>query len=333
MPIAYAAPAAGAKLEAIDFARQALAKDEIRIQTEYCGICHSDLSMIDNEWGFSHYPLVAGHEIIGKVIELGADVAEFRIDQRVGLGWHAGYCLQCSYCKSGEHNLCAQAQPTVLGRYGGFAEEVTAKASAVVALPDGLDASKAGPLFCGGITVYHPLVEFGVRPQHKVAVIGIGGLGHLALKFARAWGCEVTAFTSSESKANEAKSLGAHHCVRSDIAEEIAAQAGKYDFILSTVNVDLDWNLYLSCLKPKGRLHFVGAATKPLDISLFSLLGGQKQISASPVGSPSRIAEMLEFCHRHGIEAQTESFSSNDINSAIGHLRSGKARYRVVLRF
>jgi uncharacterized zinc-type alcohol dehydrogenase-like protein len=186
-------------------------------------------------------------------------------------------------------------------------------------------------LFCGGITVYNPLKQFNIKPTDSVAVIGIGGLGHIALQFLRAWGCNVTAFTSTPGKAEEARKLGAHHTLNSTDIAEIEAAVSRFDFIISTVNVKLDWNLYLSTLKPKGRLHFVGATLEPLDIAAFGLIGGQKQISGSPVGSPATIAEMLDFAVLHDIKPQVEFFKMSQINEAIKHLESGKARYRIVL--
>jgi uncharacterized zinc-type alcohol dehydrogenase-like protein len=247
------------------------------------------------------------------------------------LGWHSDYCHHCSSCGSGDHNLCATAQGTIVGRHGGFADKVRANAASVVALPEGMDAKTAGPLFCGGITVFNPLVQFDIKPTDKVAVVGIGGLGHIALQFLRAFGCEVTAFTSSESKTAEAKELGAHHCINSRDADAIAAAAGRFDFILTTVNVKLDWNLYLSTLKPKGRLHFVGATLEPLDINVFSLIGAQRSVSGSPVGSPATIKKMLDFAVQHKIQPVVEMFKFDQINEAIAHLESGKARYRIVL--
>jgi uncharacterized zinc-type alcohol dehydrogenase-like protein len=190
----------------------------------------------------------------------------------------------------------------------------------------------AGPMFCGGITVFNPLVQFDIKPTDKVAVIGIGGLGHLGLQFLNAWGCEVTAFTSSESKADEAKHLGAHHVVNSRDKSEIEALASSFDFIISTVNVTLDWNLYLSTLKPKGRLHFVGAALEPLNVNVFALLGGQKQISGSPVGSPATIAQMLDFAALHNVRPLVEMYDMSQINEAMEHLEKGDARYRIVLQ-
>lgn len=218
-----------------------------------------------------------------------------------------------------------------MGHFGGFADRVRANADALVPIPDGEDALSAGPLFCGGITVFNPLVQFDVKPTDHVGVIGIGGLGHIALKILNAWGCHVTAFTSSEAKQQEAIGMGADACINSRDPDAIAAVAGQFDFIISTVNVKLDWNLYLNCLKPKGRLHFVGATLEPLDLQVFGLLVGQRQVFGSPVGSPATIAKMLEFCAQHDIRPQIETFPMEQVNEALEHLESGKARYRIVL--
>ena len=227
--------------------------------------------------------------------------------------------------------MCQQATMTIGGRHGGFAEKVRAQARAVVPLPEKLDGTKAGPLFCGGITVFNPLVQFDIKPTSEVGVVGIGGLGHLALQFLNAWGCKVVAFTSSESKKKEAHELGAHDTINSRDEDEIQKAEGRFDLIISTVNVKLDWNLYLSTLAPKGRLHFVGATLEPLDIGAFNLIGGQKSVSGSPVGSPATIKTMLDFAEQHGIEPVTETFKFDQINEAVERLREGKAHYRVVL--
>jgi uncharacterized zinc-type alcohol dehydrogenase-like protein len=202
----------------------------------------------------------------------------------------------------------------------------------VVPLPEQINPDSAGPLFCGGITVFNPLVQFDIQPTSKVGVIGIGGLGHLALQFLNAWGCEVTAFTSSESKKAEALKMGAHNVLNSSDKEELESAAGQFDLILSTVNVKLDWEAYLATLAPKGRLHFVGATLEPLNVGAFSLIGGQKSISGSPVGSPATIAKMLEFAARHNIEPVTQYYSFDEVNEALDQLRAGKAHYRIVLR-
>jgi alcohol/geraniol dehydrogenase (NADP+) len=328
---AYAAFTAGSELEAFEYDAGVLANDDVEIQVEHCGICHSDLSMINNEWGLSQYPLVPGHEVIGTVGAIGAAVNHIAVGQRVGLGWHSSYCFSCGSCHSQDHNLCASAQGTIIGRHGGFADKVRANSQSVVILPEGIAPESAGPLFCGGVTVFNPIVQFDIKPMDKVAVIGIGGLGHLALQFLRAWGCEVTAFTSSESKRDEALSLGAHHVVDSRDKSALKAAMGSFDLILSTVNVKLNWNYYLEALKPKGRLHFVGATLEPLDVSVFSLISAQRSISGSPVGSPATIKMMLDFIVKHQISPAIEHFSFADVNQAIQHVADGKARYRVVL--
>ncbi len=328
---AYAAMEQGAPLQPFSFDPGVLDTDEVEIEVEHCGICHSDLSLIDNEWSNATYPLVPGHEVVGTVRAVGDAVQGLRIGQRVGLGWHAGYCLHCGSCMAGDHNLCGEASETIVGRHGGFADRVRARAAAVVALPEGLDPATAGPLFCGGITVFNPLVQFDVQPTDRVAVIGIGGLGHLALQFLNAWGCEVTAFTSSEAKKQEALQMGAHDTLDSRDKAALKSARQRFDLVLATVNVGLDWNAYLATLKPRGRLHFVGAVLDPLDLQAFSLIGAQRSVSGSPVGSPATIANMLEFAVRHGIQPVTEGFRFDQVNEALDHLRAGKARYRIVL--
>ncbi len=328
---AYAALEAGGQFEPYSYEVGELTPNEVEIDVLHCGICHSDLSMVDNEWGISQYPLVAGHEVIGTVAATGSNVRNLEKGLTVGLGWHSGYCGDCYSCKTGDQNLCMSAQPTIVAHHGGFADKVRADASSVIPIPEGIDLESAGPMLCGGITVFNPMVQFEVKPTDKVAVIGIGGLGHIALQFLNAWGCEVTAFTSSESKRQEALNLGAHKTLNSRAQGEIEAAANSFDFIISTVNVKLDWNLYVNTLKPKGRLHFVGATLEPLDLGVFPLLMGQRSISGSPVGSPATMEKMLEFAHLHQIKPQVEKYPMSKINEAIDHLKSGKARYRIVL--
>lgn len=328
---AYAAFEPKGELKIFEYDPGELKSYEVEIDVQYCGICHSDLSVIDNEWGNTQYPVVPGHEVIGRIAKIGDGVRRLTAGQTVGLGWHAGYCNECAQCYSGDQNLCANSQATIIGHHGGFADKVRAAANSVVPIPDGVDPVSAGPLFCGGITVFNPLVQFDIKPTDKVAVIGIGGLGHMALKFLNAWGCDVTAFTSSAVKKDEALKLGAHHTLDSRDTNGITSAAGRFDLIISTVNVKLDWNLYLSTLNPRGRLHFVGATLAPLDLNVFSLIIGQHSVSGSPVGSPGTIAMMLDFASRHKISPVIEQFSFDDINEAIARLRSGKAHYRIVL--
>ena len=330
---AYAAIKEGGKLEEFEYDPGELSSHEVEIDVKYCGICHSDISMIDNSWAMSEYPIVPGHEVVGTISKVGSAVKNFKKGDLVGLGWHSAYCNNCSCCRSGDHNLCAGATGTIVSHHGGFAEKVRAESNSVISLPKGLDPKTAGPLFCGGITVFNPLVQFDIKPTDKVAVIGIGGLGHLALQFYNAWGCEVTAFTSHESKRKEALKMGAHHTLNSKDQAELEAAAGKFDMIISTVNVHLDWNAYLTTLKPKGRLHFVGATLDPLDLNVFNLIAAQRTVSGTPVGSPETIEKMLNFAALHKIKPVTETFKFKEINKALDHLRSGKAHYRIVLEW
>lgn len=321
----------GGKLEPFEYDPGELQAHEVEIDVQYCGICHSDLSVMQSAWGKAQYPIVPGHEVVGTIKQVGSAVKKLQVGQSVGLGWHSAYCNTCGSCESGDQNLCSSAQPTIMGRHGGFAEQVRADESAVIPIPDGIDLKSAGPLFCGGITVFNPLVQYDIKPTDKVAVIGIGGLGHMALQFLDAWGCEVTAFTRSEAKAKEALALGADNTLNTGDDADLMANAHRFDMIISTINVSQNWNLYLNTLKPKGRLHFVGAVLEPLDISVFALMGAQRCISASPVGSPKTMRKMLEFAKQHKIAPQVEMFPMSKANEAIEHLESGKAKYRVVL--
>ena len=333
MPIvnAYAATEENGELKPFEYELGPLGPHDVDIAVDHCGICHSDLSMLENAWGMTQYPFVPGHEVSGTISAVGESVKHLQAGDRVGLGWHAGYCMMCPSCLSGHHNLCAEQVGTIVGRHGGFADTVRAQAASVFKLPDGLDPRTVGPLFCGGITVFTPFVQHQISPTASVGVIGIGGLGHLALQFARAWGCHVTAFTSSDSKRKEALSFGAHDTLNSRDPQALEDSAGRFDLLISTVNVKLDWNAYINTLKPQGCLHMVGAVLEPLDIEVFPMIAGQRSVSASPVGDPATIAEMLTFAERHNIAPQTEHFPLSKVNVAFEHLHAGKARYRIVL--
>lgn len=329
---ALAAKSKGAKLEPFEFEMPELGAEEVEIDVEYCGICHSDLSMWQNDWGMTQFPFVPGHEVVGRVSKVGSAAKNLKVGDRVGVGWISGSCMACKQCLSGKQNLCANQEGTIVGRYGGFAQKTRAHWAWAIPVPDELDAAKFGPMFCGGITVFQPIVMGEVKPTDKVAVIGIGGLGHIALQFLANWGCEVTALTSSQSKIEEAKKLGAHKTLDSTDAKAIEAAAGSFDFILSTVNVTLDWDAILGALAPGGRLHFVGAALEPVPVPAMTLIGGEKSIAGSPTGPPATTATMLEFCVRHDIAPITEEFSMSQANEAFAHLEAGKARYRIVLK-
>lgn len=328
---AWSAAGAGEPLKKAAVELGPIGPEEVEIAVEHCGICHSDLSVLENEWGTSVYPAVLGHEVIGRVIAVGEQARGVVEGDWVGVGWTAASCLHCRQCLSGNQQLCAEALPTIIGHSGGFAERVRAHWSWAIPLPEGLDRSSAGPLLCGGITVFNPLRKFDVKPTDRAGVVGIGGLGHMGLKFLRAWGCHVTAFTSSESKFDEARELGAHAVVSSRDSEAIKSLAGSLDFLLVTVNVPLDWPAYLGTLAPQGRMHVVGAVLEPIPISAFDLIPGERNVSGSPTGSPADIAMMLEFAARHQIAPTVERFPMSQVNEAFDHLRNGRARYRIVL--
>jgi uncharacterized zinc-type alcohol dehydrogenase-like protein len=328
---AWAVTGPNQKLEPYEYDPGPLGADEVEVTVEHCGLCHSDVSVMNNEWGFSSYPVIPGHEVIGRISALGQSAKGLKVGQRVGVGWTNGSCMHCEWCLAGDANLCPQAAPTIVGHFGGFADRVRVQWPWAFPLPDGVSAADAGPLLCGGITVFTPFKEFDIRPTDRVGVVGIGGLGHLAVKFANAWGCEVTAFTSTDSKADEARGFGAHRIVNSRNSEEIKKIAGSLDLLIVTVNVNLDWPVMLATLRPKGRLHVVGVVPDPIPVGAFDLIPGQKSVSGSPNGSPATTAEMLMFAGRHKILPQTEHFPMARVNDAIDHLMAGKARYRVVL--
>jgi alcohol/geraniol dehydrogenase (NADP+) len=328
---AYAAKAAHGVLEPFSYDPGELGPEEVEIKVSTCGICHSDLSMLDNDWGMAQFPFVPGHEVIGTVTALGPEAKGLKVGDRVGVGWSASSCLSCHQCLSGYHNLCANNQGTIVGRHGGFADRLRVQWTWARPLPPGLDLAKAGPLLCGGITVFNPLLDHQISPAARVGIIGIGGLGHMALLFASKWGCEVHAFTTSESKEAEAKKLGAHQVHNTKREGALKKIAGSLDLIISTINVPLDVPGLLEALAPRGILHVVGAVLEPMPVPAFGLIMGQKSVAGSPTGSPTAIDAMLAFCARHSISPITETFPMAKVNDAFEHLRAGKARYRIVL--
>jgi len=326
-----AAHAAGAELLTLRYDPGKLGAQEVEIAVTHCGICRSDLHLIANDWGISQYPFIPGHEIIGAVAAVGSEVRSLEIGQRVGLGWQSNSCGQCEWCLSGQENLCLSSEGTCVHRHGGFADRVRANARFVVPIPDALTSEHAAPLLCAGITVYNPMRLRGVNPSSRVGVVGIGGLGHLAIQFARVFGAEVTAFSTSLAKEAEARALGAHHFVNSRESKAMKEVAGSLDFLITTINADQDWSAYLQTLRPNGILWFVGVPPSPVAIHAFPLISGLRTIGGSPVGSPFRLREMLDVAARHGIKATTELFPMDKANEAIDKVRKGKVRYRAVL--
>jgi alcohol/geraniol dehydrogenase (NADP+) len=329
---AHAAMAPKQALTPFSYEPAGLGPWDVEVAITHCGICRSDIHLIDNDWSVSSYPLVPGHEIIGAIEDAGAEVKHLKKDQRVGIGWQRGSCLVCEQCLKGNENLCPKNRATCVGNHGGFAERIRVDSRFVFPIPDVLASENAAPLLCGGATVYSPLKHWGIVPSMRVGVIGIGGLGHLALQFAHAFGCEVTAFSSTPDKEKEACSFGAHRFIASKNPAALKKAAGSLDFILSTVFGSLDWNAYLSLLRPNGKLCFVGVPAELIQIHVGALLGGQKSVCASVIGSRNTIREMLEFAARHEILARIEVVKMADVNAAIEKVRANKARYRMVLQ-
>jgi alcohol/geraniol dehydrogenase (NADP+) len=307
-----------------------LGAEDVEVAVEHCGLCHSDVSVLNNDWGNSQYPAILGHEVIGRVTAVGPNAKGLQFGQRVGVGWFSGSCMHCRQCMSGSHHLCPEVQATIIGHRGGFASHIRAHWAWVMPLPEKLNFAEAGPLLCGGITVFAPLTRF-AKPTDRVGIIGIGGLGHMGVKFAAAYGCDVTAFTASESKFEEAKGFGANQVVTTKDSVAIRKLAGSFNLLISTVNVKLDWDALIGTLAPNGRLHVVGAVLEPIPVAAFSLILQERSVSGSPTGSPVAIETMLNFATRHNIAPQTEHFPMSKINEAFARLESGKARYRIVL--
>ncbi len=329
----YAALEPGQPLQPYDYDAGELKAHEVEVKVEYCGVCHSDLSMIDNEWGGAKYPLIAGHEVIGTITQLGSEARGLEIGQRVGIGWTADSCQHCDCCIGGKQVLCQNGTTaTIVGHAGGFAETVRAGWQWVIPVPDDLNPEVAGPLLCGGITVFDPLLRHNIQGVHKVGVIGIGGLGHIAIKLAKAWGCEVTAFSSSPDKTQEILDMGAHQVINSRDKDQLKALRGQFDLIINTINVSLDWMPYFAALAPEGKFHTVGVVLEPLAVPAGVLIGGAKAVTGSPTGSPLALRQLLRFAARTQVEPTVEVFPMSQINEAIQHLRDGKARYRVVLK-
>jgi uncharacterized zinc-type alcohol dehydrogenase-like protein len=305
-----AAHAAGAELSPFRYDPGELGPQEVEIAITHCGICHSDLHLISNDWGISQYPFIPGHEIVGAVAAVGDAVRSLEVGQRVGLGWQSNSCGECEWCTR---------------------DSVRANARFVIPIPDALESEHAAPLLCAGITVYNPLRTHGVNPSSRVGIVGIGGLGHIAIQFARVFGAEVTAFSTSASKEEEARALGAHNFINSRESKALKEVAGTQDFILSTVNADQDWGIYVQALRPTGTLCFVGVPPSPVAVHAFPLISGLRSISGNPTGSPYRLREMLDVAARHGVKAQTESFPMAKANEAIEKVKKNKVRYRAVL--
>lgn len=321
----------GSKLIETQFELPPLGPEDVGIQVEACGICHSDLHLIDGDWGPMPRPMIAGHEVVGKIVAIGKNVPSHRMGQRVGLGWQAGSCGKCVSCSEHEEHLCPTSQPTAIGRPGGFANLVRSHHHFAIEVPANISSAEAAPLFCGGITVFSPLDRYVKGRGKEVAIIGIGGLGHLAIQFAAKMGHKVTAISTTEAKKEEALSLGATSFVNSKDAIQTKQLAGRFDFVLSTIFADANWSEVMSWLRPHGNLCFVGVPSKPIQLGGMDLLNGEKFVSGSMIGSPDHIHRMIHFAAEHNVRAKIEKMPITQINTALDRLRKNDVRYRFVM--
>ncbi|OOQ56980.1 NAD(P)-dependent alcohol dehydrogenase [Mucilaginibacter pedocola] len=338
---AFGTEAAEAPLDQLNIKRRKPTPHDVEIDILFCGVCHSDLHTARNEWHGTIYPCVPGHEIVGRVVSVGGHVSKFKVGDMVGVGCIVDSCRECEYCQEGLEQYC---EPGMTGTYnapdkfidgqvtyGGYSESVVVDENYVLRIPDNLDPAAAAPLLCAGITTYSPLHHWNVGPGKKVGVVGIGGLGHMGIKIAKAMGAHVVAFTTSESKFAEAKRLGADEVVLSKDAEQMAAYRGKLHFVLDAVSAEHDINAYLGLLRVDGSLALVGAPEYPLPVAAFSLIPGRKSFAGSMIGGIPETQEMLDFCGAHNIAADIEMIDIQNINDAYDRLLKGDVKYRFVI--
>jgi alcohol dehydrogenase (NADP+) len=336
---AYGTDGVDKPLHQMDIHRRELLPHDVEIEILYCGICHSDLHAVKNEWGNTVYPIVPGHEIVGRVSKIGGEVNTFKVGDLAAVGCIVDSCRECQYCKESHEQFCEKewtlvfnAPDTHLGgqTYGGFSEKITVDENYVVHVPKKLDLPSAAPLLCAGITVYSPLKHWGAGPGKRVGIIGIGGLGHMAIKIAKAMGAHVVVFTHSPSKVDDAKRLGADEVVVSTDQQQMERQS-QLDFILDTVSAEHDVNAYLHLLKVDGSLVLVGLPGEPLRVEAFSLVRGRKSFAGSNIGGIAETQEVLDFCAQHAISAEIELIPVQQINEAFSRLEKGDVKYRFVI--
>lgn len=335
----YAAQAATTPLEPFAYEHREPGEKDVLIDVDFCGICHSDIHQARNEWGNALYPMVPGHEIIGKVARVGAKVTKFKVGDLVGVGCMVDSCRECGSCKESEQQYCERGQTVFTynsrGKdgnltFGGYGNHVVVDEDFVLSVPTNLDAAAAAPLLCAGITTYSPLKHWGAGPGKKVGIVGLGGLGHMGLKFSHAFGAKTVLFTTSASKVEDAKKLGADEVILTREEGWAAKHAGTFDFILDCVSADHDINTYLSLLKRDGTLCLVGAPENPLAITAFAILG-RKNFSGSMIGGIRETQEMLDFCGKHNIVSDIEMTSFDKVNEAWERVLKSDVKYRFVL--
>ncbi len=336
----YGAESSDAPLAPLTINRRDPGPTDVQIAIEYCGVCHSDLHTVRGEWGGTLYPSIPGHEIIGRVVKVGSAVTAIKEGDRVGVGCMVDSCRSCDNCRRGLEQYCLggmtgtyNAPDTHLGghTFGGYTAAVVVDKDFVLRIPEGLDPAAAAPLLCAGITTYSPLRHWKVGPGQKVGVVGLGGLGHMGVKFARAFGAHVVMFTTSASKIEDARKLGAHEVVLSKDPAAMAKEAGSFDFILDCVAAEHNINAYLALLKVDGALVQVGAPEKPLPLNVFSLIPYRRTFAGSMIGGIAETQEMLDFCAEHGIVSDVEMIRIDEVNTAYERLLKGDVKYRFVI--
>lgn len=335
----YAAQTPTTDLAVWEFERREVGAHDVQLEILFCGVCHSDLHQIKDEWFPGIFPMVPGHEIVGKVIKVGEHIKNFKIGDLAGVGCMVDSCQVCENCKDGLEQYCFEGNTGTYnskGRdgvptYGGYSNNIVVREEFVLHVSDKLPLAAVAPLLCAGITTYSPLKHWNVGKGHKLAVLGLGGLGHMAVKFGVAFGAEVTVLSTSPSKEAAAKELGAHHFVVTSDKAQLKAVRGSFDFILDTVSAPHDMNMYLSLLKTNGTHICVGAPTEPMEISAFSLLGGRKSVAGSGIGGIKETQEMLDFCAGNDIVSDIELIDIKDITSAYERMLKGDVRYRFVI--
>ena len=340
---AYAAHSATTPLAAFTVRRREPRPEDVQIEILYCGVCHSDLHLVRNEWESAMpavYPVVPGHEIVGRVVKAGRAVKKFKEGDLAAVGCMVNSCRRCASCRDGEEQYCEvgmvltyNSPDEFLGgvTYGGYAESIVVDEAFVLRVPNGLDLAGAAPLLCAGITTYSPLRHWKAGNGKKVGIVGLGGLGHMGVKFAHAFGAHVVLFTTSPNKATDARRLGADEVVVSRNAEEMQKHAGSFDFLLDAVSAQHDVNAYLGLLKRNGTLTLVGLPPEPMGVAAFNLLMGRHSLAGSAIGGIRETQEMLDFCGEHGITSDVERILMQDINQAYDRLAKGDVKYRFVI--
>ncbi|MGW2402362.1 NAD(P)-dependent alcohol dehydrogenase [Kitasatospora sp. NPDC001664] len=335
---AYAAPAPKAPLERTTVPRRPVGEHDVLIEIKYAGICHSDIHQVNEDWGQAPFPMVPGHEIAGIVAEVGPGVTRYAVGDRVGVGCFVDSCRECVNCLAGVEQYCLKGMSATYPvssdgqpAYGGYSSHIVVDENYALRIPEGIDLAEAAPLLCAGITLYSPLKHWQAGPGKKVAIVGLGGLGHMGVKIAHALGAEVTVLSQSLRKKEDSLRLGAtDHRATSDPAT-FAELAGSFDLVVSTVSAVLPFDDYLGLLKTDGTLVNVGAPADPITLNLFSLIGGRRSLAGSMIGGIAETQEMLDFCAEHGLGAEIEVISVEQINEAFARVLAGDVRYRFVI--